>query len=134
VSLALRHGKLPAYGRELLAMREAGEVPADPVLVTDCWPLAHWFRDRLEWCALVCDPPERRFDLSPVHSLDVVAVFLGEGPPATARWPFERDDAPPRWVDQVRAHAPKRLQVHDALAFARDLEQILFRLLETRPQ
>lgn len=118
MNLGLRHGKLPAFGRALVAMREAGERPIDPVLVTDCWPLATWFRDKLDWCALVCDPPERRFDLSPVHDLDVVAAHL--------------DDAPPKWVEQLRAHSPRTVEVHAALPFVRELEPILSRLLETR--
>jgi hypothetical protein len=120
MNLALRHGKLPAYGRELVAMREAGEAPTDPVIVTDCWPLAIWFRNRVEWCALVCDPPEARFDLSPVHGLDVVAAHL--------------DDTPPRWVEQLRAHAPRRLVIHEARAFARDLEPLLVGFLQSRAQ
>jgi hypothetical protein len=118
MTLSLRHGKLPAYGRQLLAMREAGEIPADPVIVTDSWPLALWFRNKVDWCVLVCDPPEARFDLSPVHGLDVIAVHI--------------DDLPPRWIEQLRAHEPRSLEIHEARAFARELEPILSLFLDSR--
>lgn len=120
MSLGLRHGRLPAFARDLLAMREAGECPVDPVIVTDCWPIARWFRDKIEWLALVCDPPEGRFDFSPVHALDVVAAHI--------------DDQAPRWIEQLKTHAPRRLEVHEARAFARDMEPILMQFLASRPR
>jgi hypothetical protein len=120
VTLGLVHGGWrPAYAKELLAMREQGEAPVDPILVTDCWPLARKLRAWIDWPVLVCDPPERRFDLALVHGLEVIAVHTDAAPTAT-------------WIAQIRAHAPRSLEVHEALSFARALEAHMTGLLARR--
>lgn len=116
MSLGLRHGWKPAYAKAIVTMRERGEAPSYPIIVTDCWPLAAWLRKHLDWPVLVCDPPERRFDLSIVHGLDVVAVHIDNAPSA-------------KWIEQINAHTPRSLEIHEALSFTRDLERHLRALL-----
>jgi len=82
-------------------MRRAGVVPADTVVVTDLWSIAKLHRGLFgEVVTLVCDPPTRAFDLSPVHGLDVLAVHGGK--------------VAPEWLRRVEAHTPASLLVASA--------------------
>ena len=84
---------MPAYGRQLLALREAGKRPAQPVYVTDCWPIAHEFRAR-ERFALMCEQPTLPFNFQMLRDLDVVIAPVCGGDY-------------PRLMPQIRAARPK---------------------------
>jgi len=81
MGLAARHGRLPAYARELLKMRATGLAPVETVCVTDLWSIAKLHRELFDVVTIVCDPPARAFDLSAVHGLDVLAVHRGPAVP-----------------------------------------------------
>lgn len=98
--------KLPAFGKALLDLRRAGKRPAFPVVVTDDWMIAYLARDRLDWFALVCDPPERRCDLTMLLDLDVMLVHSAGDAQRIA--PL---------LAAVRAARPRRLVQWDSLAW-----------------
>lgn len=94
--------KLPAFGKALLDLRRAGARPDFPVAVTDDWRIAELVRQRLDWFALVCDPPTQRRDLSMLLDLDVIVIYTDRVGAMTAA---------------VRAARPRRLVHWEALAW-----------------
>lgn len=97
--------KLPAWGKALLDLRKAGQRPAFPVVVTDDWQIAYLVRDRLDWFALVCDPPAQRRDLSMLLDLEVMVVHSGKPEEVGAM------------VSAVRAARPRKVVLWESLAW-----------------
>ncbi len=69
--------KLPAYGKELLAARQAGAKPAQPVIVTDSWKLAQLYRES-DIFALVCVQASEPYDFGLLYGLDVMLMLRGD--------------------------------------------------------
>ncbi len=88
--------KLPAYGRELLAARQAGARPAQPVVVTDSWAVAQLYREA-DLFALVCSPPAEPFDFGLLYGLDVMLML--------------REDDVLGIAERVASAQPERLSV-----------------------
>jgi len=70
--------KLPAYGKELLAARRAGKMPARMVLVTDWWQLAQLHRKLVNCFALVCAPLAAPYEFEMLAGLDVVLAHVSD--------------------------------------------------------
>lgn len=71
---------VPAYGRELVELRNAGKKPAQPVYVCDDWTICRMVRERDRY-ALMVEDPKRPLDYLVLTGLDVVVMHrYGLGP------------------------------------------------------
>lgn len=102
--------RVPAYGKELLSLRRRNHRPLDPVVVTNSFDTARFYRG-LDFFAMVADPANAAWELCMLHDLDVSVILWPDG-----GW-FDRDAG--RYVEtydalglleRISAVAPRSLR------------------------